>query len=415
MGVGGVEGDARNAMCASRTVELMEKRFILQGITTETHRFAMKHVLEIPDPLEITLSTAFITRGGLVQIRSSLAPVAEVTTIIAGIRNGITSEQGLLAALEIGCKTIAVDSGSRNVIFHPKIYFARNATSARIVIGSANLTMGGLNSNIEASVMMTLDLRESGDAAFVADIQEKISGMQTEYPEHVFIVPDAAAVDLLLEAGRVVDESIATAPTPSGSSSNRDLDTIARMRLKTPPIRRRTIPVADEALASAVTTAPMEAPVMPTAAVRPQLTLVWESKPLRRRNLDIPIGPNTNRTGSTTLGKGVMKNIDQRHYFRDYLFSSLEWLRDSRPERSHIERADIRCQIVIRDVYYGEYCLSLSHNTLTDTATYDQRNSPTELHWGVMRPLIAREDLLKRTLYIYRDESRPDLFVLEID
>ncbi len=360
-----------------------------------------------------------MNRGGLLQIRESLEPVAAVTTIIAGIRNGITSAQGLLAALEFGCTTFAVDTGSRNVIFHPKIYFARNATAARLVLGSANLTIGGLHSNIEASVTMTLDLGVRDDADFVADIQAKIAGMRADYPEHVFNVADAAAVTLLLEAGRVVDESIVPAPTPGGSSGNRDLDTISKMKLKTAPIKRPAMPPAVAAPAGPAPAPAAQAAVapVPAAPVRDQLSLVWESRPLTRRYLTIPTGANTNPTGSMLFTKGAMDNIDQRHYFRDEVFNGLDWHHHTAPGKEHMERAEAQFRLIIRDVNYGVFTLRLSHNTRTDTAAYNQSNSMTQLHWGQARPLVAREDLLDRTmcLYRYRDEADPNLFVLEID
>ncbi len=399
----------------------MGRKILFQGVTPETHLAAVRHVLAIPNPQTVIFSTAFMNRGGLLQIRESLEPVAAVTTIIAGIRNGITSAQGLLAALEFGCTAFAVDTGSRNVIFHPKIYFARNATAARLVLGSANLTIGGLNSNIEASVTMTLDLGVKDDADFVADVEAKIAGMRADYPEHVFNVTDAAAVALLLEAGRVVDESIVAAPTPGGSSGNRDLDTIPKMKLKTPPIKRPVMLPA-----AAAPAAPAPAPVAPAAAVaagapvpasplRDQLSLVWESRPLTRRYLTIPTGANTNPTGSMLFTKGVMDDIDQRHYFRDEVFNGLNWHLDTVPGKEHMERAEAQFRLIIRDVNYGVFALRLSHNTRTDTAAYEQSNSMTQLHWGEARPLVAREDLLDRTMYLYRDETDPDLFVLEID
>jgi hypothetical protein len=397
----------------------MGSKILFQGITPENHLAAVRHVLAIPEPQEIIFSTAFMNRGGLLQIREALEPVAAVTTIIAGIRNGITSAQGLLAALEFGCTALAVDTGSRNVIFHPKIYFARNATAARLVLGSANLTLGGLNSNIEASVTMTLDLGVKDDADFVADIRAKIAGMRADYPQHVFNVADAAAVALLLEAGRVVDESIVAAPTPGGSSGNRDLDTIPKMKLKTLPIKRPAMPPAPAPAVAAPAPAalpavPAAAPV-PAAPVRDQLTLVWESKPLTRRYLTIPTGANTNPTGSMLFTKGAMEDIDQRHYFRDDVFAGLAWHHDTAPGKEHMERAEGQFRLIIRDVDYGVFALRLSHNTRTDTAAYEQSNSMTQLHWGEARPLVAREDLLDRVMYLYRDDADPDLFVLEID
>lgn len=395
----------------------MGSRLLFQGITPENHLAAVRYVLSIDEPDEIIFSTAFMNRGGLQQIREALEPAAAVTTIIAGIRNGITSAQGLLAALEFGCTVLAVDTGSRNVIFHPKIYFARNATTARLVLGSANLTIGGLNSNIEASVTMTLDLGMKDDADFVADILAKIAGMRADYPEHVFSIADAAAVAALLEAGRVIDESIVAAPTPGGSSGNRDLDTIPKMKLKTQPVKRPAMPPAAAAPAAAPA-APAAAPVVasvPAAPVRDQLALVWESRPLTRRYLTIPTGENTNPTGSMLFTKGAMDDIDQRHYFRDEVFSGLDWHHDTAPGKEHMERAEAQFRLIIRDVDYGVFTLRLSHNTRTDTAAYEQSNSMTQLHWGEARPLVAREDLLDRTMYLYRDETDPDSFVLEID
>lgn len=392
----------------------MSKKILFQGVTPETHLAAVRHVLALPEPQEIIFSTAFMNRGGLAQIQEALLPVAGVTTIIAGIRNGITSAQGLTTSIGYGCRTVAVDTGSRKVIFHPKIYFARNATAARLVLGSANLTVGGLSSNIEASITMTLDLADQEDADLADDVRQKITGMMADYPDHVFHVPDAAAVDTLLQAGRVVDETITPAPTPGGSSDNRDLDTIPKMRLKTPPPKRPPVPAAAPPVPPPPAAVPAPAPV-PAAPVRDQLALVWESNPLTRRYLTIPTAEGTNPTGSMLFTKGALDDIDQRHYFRDDVFAGLDWHHDTTPGKEHMERAEAQFRLVIRDVDYGVFTLRLSHNSLTNTPAYEQRNSMTQLHWGQVRPLIAHEDLLDRIMSLYRDETAPDMFVLEID
>ena len=141
--------------------------------------------------------------------------------------------------MEIGCTTYAVDTGSRDVIFHPKVYFSRNAGEARVIIGSANFTTGGLSSNIEASLRMNMDITEPENATFIADLEAKIDDMIAGYPEHVFRVTDNGMVEGLLDSGRVVDESERPAPTASGSSRRRDLDTVPRMNLHTASITRR--------------------------------------------------------------------------------------------------------------------------------------------------------------------------------
>ena len=115
------------------------------------------------------------------------------------------------------------------------------------------------------------------------------------------------------------------------------------------------------------------------------------------------------------FGKGALDDIDQRHFFRDEVFADLNWQFDASARTRHIERAEARFQLVIRNVNYGIFTLRLSHNSRTDTISYEQSNSMTQLHWGEVRPIVAREDLLDRTMYLYRDSADTELFVLEID
>lgn len=39
----------------------------------------------------------------------------------------------------------------------------------------------------------------------------------------------------------------------------------------------------------------------------------------------------------------------------------------------------------------------------------------TQLHWGEAKPLIAKKDLLGRNLCLYRKDSTPPEFMIEID
>ena len=392
----------------------MAKRLLLQAVTQDSHLATVRHLLGIPHPDKIFISVGFMSEGGLAALEAALSPIADRTTVVAGIRNGITSAQSLKKSLAIGCTTYVVDTGSRDVLFHPKIYVSRNAGEARLIVGSANLTVGGLNSNIEASLYMEMELTNIENASLVAGFEAKLDGMIAEYPEHIFQILDDAMVESLLDSGRVVDESIRPPPTTSGSSKNRELDTIPRMKLKTRPIaQHRSEPLPRE---SGVGASPQ--PPTPTGVATPlqeRLTLVWRSNPLTRRHLTIPAGATTNPTGSMLFGKGALADIDQRHYFREQIFAALNWQFDTAAQTRHMERAEARFQLVIRDVNYGVFALRLSHNSRTDTTAYEQSNSMTQLHWGEARHIVARQDLLGRTMYLYRDSVDDGLFVLEID
>ena len=386
------------------------KKILLQGVTPDTHLVAVRNLLRIPDPDRIVISVAFLNEAGLSMLQDALAPVAERTTIIVGIRNGITTVQGLSKCLDIGCLTYVADTGSRNVIFHPKLYLSRNAVEAQLIVGSANLTVGGLNSNIEASLCLALPLDRPENTALVTDVESKVDTMLDEYTQHMTRIQNQSMLTDLLESGRVADERQRFAPVSSGISDSRDLDTVPRINLQTGPLSR---PRISQDLRLTEST-----PVYPPDPVRPspeRMTLAWQSNALTRRHLTIPTGANTNPTGSMLFGKGAMTNIDQRHYFRDDVFAKLRWNFDLTPKRQHIERAEAWFQLVIRDVDYGTFKLRLSHNSRIDTVAYQQGNSVTSLHWGDARRLVAREDLLGRTMHVYANAERDDLYILEID
>lgn len=377
-------------------------QFILQAVNDEDHLAPAREVFGINDLQAATISTAFMTASGLSLLQGVLEPIADRTRLFVGIRNGVTTVQSIQKALEIGCETYMVDTGSRQRIFHPKIYYARSAARAKLLLGSANLTMGGLRTNIEASVMQELD--PATDAAFLADLEGKLDAMIADYPEHVIRAVDAAQLADFQRAGRLLDERKTRPPEPAGSSADRDLDAVPKMALRTSPVR------------VAAPVAPPVPPVAPAAPVaRERLEQVWESNGLTRRHLNIPTGANTNPTGSMLLGVGAWAGIDQRHYFRDDVFAALGWALDTDPRTSHIERADVQMRLIIKDVDYGVRTLQLSHNTLTNTKAYEQRNSMTSLHWGDARPLVAHEDLLDRVLKLFRETDDPTRFTLEID
>jgi hypothetical protein len=111
--------------------------------------------------------------------RSGLGVVAEdlrafrgrggTSTLLVGISQGGASRQGLEMAADLFDRVFIVhDEG---VTFHPKVYLAEGSTRARLLVGSANLTAGGLQANYEASLHVELDLAEPADVALRDEIR----------------------------------------------------------------------------------------------------------------------------------------------------------------------------------------------------------------------------------------------------
>ena len=389
---------------------------ILQGLTARTHGQVLREMF-IGDVQRAIISVAFVSQDGVGHIEPLLSAHADDITVFAGIRNEITSAQALKRLLATGVALYAVDTGTRTLLFHPKLYHVRKEGTALLSVGSANLTLGGLNNNIEAGVLLKLSLDDGDDLAFVEELEASFGGLAAEHPENVFQVLDEAAIDKLLDAGRLIDETSAPPPHTATKAKAGSTDPTPRMKVLPKPLRGKPKPKVHAAPAQA----PAAVPPAPAAAapgnapgasttVAPDLELVWESKPLSRRSLGIPTNPNSNPTGSTTLGSGTFNDIDRVTYFRNELFGYLPWTLNGA-----IETATQEFDLVIKGVLVGTFEMTLRHSLTRAAAAAKDKNSPSGLSWNEARPLVAREDLLDRTMRIWRSTTDPTEFQIEID
>lgn len=104
---------------------------------------------------------AFANYGGISGLSQELVK-SSITEkqIIVGIDNRITSVEALDELIRLGfsCKVL---HNSSSFIFHPKLYLFENENEYCLIIGSGNLTTGGLVYNDECFVRMTGDKADS--------------------------------------------------------------------------------------------------------------------------------------------------------------------------------------------------------------------------------------------------------------
>ncbi len=193
----------------------MSATFILQGLTPQNHISAGADVMQVDGIERVLISVAFVSSTGVDLLASHIRPHAARTTTFIGIRNGITSAQAIKALLDLGVDLKAVDTGSAHLVFHPKLYYARGSTAARLLVGSANLTTGGLNNNIEASVAVALDLSSPEDSELARSVEEQFDELSTKHSANVSAFPEGIALTALLADPRLVDERTAPARTVS--------------------------------------------------------------------------------------------------------------------------------------------------------------------------------------------------------
>lgn len=390
-----------------------EIEFILQGLSTRTHGAAVRELFNVKKIESVVLSISFITEDGVKQIESELKAAAKTLRIFAGIRNDITSHQALARLRGLGGLLYTVDTGSRHVVFHPKVFLVRGMSEARAIVGSANLTLGGMNNNVEAGLLLSFDLLDPADKGVVEALEKAFDNLLKEYPDNVAKVGSGNDLDALLEKGRIVDELAIAPPRLTASAEVKGFsDSIPRIKLKVTPIygtKKNAFVATKKSKAPKPPASPSKGVPTPPGV---GFELVWESAPLTRRDLTIPTATGTNQTGSINLDKGLLEDgIDFRHYFREEVFPQLKWTVRS----GTVDEANAQFLLVLKGINYGEVTLAIRHTNSTDTRSYQQHNAMTRLSWGPLRDYIAKADFIGRTLGLYRDKADPTRFLLQID
>lgn len=346
------------------------------------------------------LSVAYARATGISALENNLQKISNSIDVFVGIRNGITSVQAVLRLLKVGIAPIAVDVATTKIIFHPKIYVAYDKESAQVALGSANLTSGGLRENIEASALLALDLSVSDDGAFLAELLSTLDDLKSNFPQNVFPITDARQAVRLFQQGRLEDERVARLPNSSSQREGVTPDSVKPMLANTKKSR-----------AGGPKYPKRSAVLAPSRSYRG--ILVWESKALAERSLNIPSGKSTNLTGDINLTQGSMTGLDFQTYFRHQVFYSLNWNSNLRSRNPHLERAEVDAEIITKGVSSGTFRLEVTHDPRTNTKSYRQKNAMTKLKWGAARPVVARRSLLGCTLRLYKKSQSQ--FAISID
>jgi len=389
--------------------------FILQAVTQSNHAEAVKEILKLDPITWVLVSVAYMREEGLAAVEDAIRQAADRTIFFVGIRNDLTSVQAVERLLKLKVQLYAVDTATRRTIYHPKLYVAANDAAARVIAGSANLTFGGMYNNIEVSTLIDLELADDHDARFVADITALFENLIKDHPDHVFLIKDEAHINKLFEEGRLADEKIIPAPNTSSGVKKGSRDVLKPMNLNlvARPSKAAVVPTPKQTAPPIGVGVVVAAPQAPTTISSTVPVLVWQSNELSERDLNVPTGSNTHKTGSMGFKKGAWDMDDFRHYFRDEVFHALAWT--PKASGSTIEQASAKFELIIKNLNSGVFELELSHNTDTTSITYKQKNIMTHIKWGPATQHIGKRDLLGRILYLYRKDTNPPEFVIEID
>ena len=122
---------------------------------------------------------------------------------IIGIDQNITSYQALVNLSTLVGPNMYIHHDKGSISFHPKVYLFGNSNIEKVLIGSSNLTGGGLYINFEANIGLELD-----NSPMATDFKNKI----TQYWDNLISDSNTKRVDIsfinkMLELGTVIDEN----------------------------------------------------------------------------------------------------------------------------------------------------------------------------------------------------------------
>jgi HKD family nuclease len=406
----------------------MELRFIGQGYNLETNTSVAQVLIDnLNNEAFHTFKcmVAFASPSGVSglaeHVNNSRNHIA-TTRVIVGIDQLATSKEALEKLLEWNADVFVFYSNQPN-IFHPKIYIFEGENLVSILIGSNNLTEMGLVKNIEASLLITFNKDEMQGESLLDQINTYFDTVLNGVNPNLKSLTTELITQLVAK-GIVPTETerrakySKTVPQPAQEGNeelNIDIsDLFPSIGLQDLPNNFK--PAKRERVIQ---------PLVPTKGTDGQNPIVlntdvnyvevWKSRPLSERDLNIPSGPNTNATGSMLLKKGLLRGVDHRHYFKDQVFSGLDWQDDPSPNHKHLKRSKATFRININDINMGEFVLDVNHNSDVTSRSYEQRNAMTNISWGEAKEIIAKQELLGKTLTLFKDTNSEEAFLIKIN
>ena len=214
---------------------------------------------------EFRAAIAFVKYSGVRHVEAGLRSFSGFADIrmAVGVDCQGSSFEGLSALLGAtrGRGAIWVFHNENPSTFHPKVYLFKNRSRADLVVGSGNLTSGGLFTNYEASLSLSLDLSDGRDRSLLESVERMLDLWINPAIGTARVLDDTLLQELLRSRYVVLEaqhpsETDADAPAAVQTRRTRPDGLFARVGVQAPPAVPRT----------AATRA--HAPTLPTAARR---------------------------------------------------------------------------------------------------------------------------------------------------
>lgn len=372
----------------------MELRLLLQPFT-EQGRIGPALVECAARANALWLLTAWAQESGLRHLRPIVESIRKRrghTEAILGVDQGLATYEGLRLALQVFDDVYLFHDGSRT--FHPKLYVIEDDAQSRVIIGSGNVTEGGLYRNFEAAAAIDLDRANPLDEAVRGNVRgyfDSFTGAGMPFRRlDMKLLKDlrtSGAIVSATERTRVERErrrSEWPTLTKVFGSGTRGLP--GAPPVPRPPRTRRGRSKGGAATGGGV---------VPAGAV----TASWSKKLTRSDVMRKPKKSHQRRY--VILGKAGHP-IDQKVFFRIHFFSGIAWTQETMHTGRTKELAVVPFDVWVERRHLGLFNMSVDH---APSRVANQNNSPTWLNWSSLRDQILSRDYTDWYLLLERHSN----------
>ncbi|OAZ04595.1 phospholipase D family protein [Flavobacterium succinicans] len=398
----------------------MKITFLGQGFESESKKSVGNTIIKLFKENKFNSFTgisAFASEAGVVGLSECIASGAEfykTLNLIVGVDQEGTSKKALIEINELAINSY-IFYQKESPIFHPKIYLFEGENDTTLIVGSSNLTARGFFGNIESSLMVEFKNDNADGIKLLKEVKDYYSTLFDFTDKNLFKI-SPKIINQFVSEGIVPTRKVWKKKHKKNTSNKAPQEESDLVIPKRPTVK---IPSnfkgrykSNKTVSKLITELEIKNDFEFENVENNKI--LWESGPLKERDLNIPKGQNTNPTGSMLFKKGALKDINTRHYFRDEVFQTLAWSFDTRINRTHIERVVADFKIVISGIDYGTFQLGISHNTNSEHLE-DVKQPATQLHWGEAKYLIAQDELIGKTATLFKDVTVADAFTLIIE
>jgi HKD family nuclease len=328
--------------------------------------------------------------------------------IILGIDKQGTSKEALEALLKLKINSYIYHQRT-NPIFHPKIYLFEGDDNSELIIGSSNMTSQGLFSNVEASILVSLNKSQTEDVKLIQQLKSYFKGI-FDFTDPNLQKLTTKLIKQVIEKKLVISEEERMNIYDKSEEREKKATEIFLSKIF-PKKAVAKIPAEFRSKRKPKELQPISESVL--LENKYELgKLVWTRKSLPSSSVQAS-GEGTNPTGGLRLVQDKFivndEKIDQTTYFRNDLFRKYKWT--EKRKFPFVEVAKIPFEITIKGKNIGKHNLEVRHKP---TGEAGQHNYTTSISWGELGEIIQNANLTGSRLDLYEPKGNSKTFQIII-